>query len=78
MKFGASSGSPYKVYGNILKLNLLKTIQQLKSAGKVMIIIFFDQTGVMCQHVIPPKTTVKGEYCTLIFKILWQQILRES
>lgn len=54
-----------------------KKIRQTKSAGKVMMIIFFDHKGVIYQHAVPPKTTVNGEYYVSVLKILRQHISRK-
>ena len=39
-------------------------------------IIFFDHKGVIYQHILPPKTTMNGEYHALVLKFLRQRIQR--
>ena len=43
--------------------------QQIKSADKVMMIIFIDHKSVMCKHAVPPKISMKSEYYVLVLKI---------
>ena len=56
-----------------------KKIQQTKSAGKVMMIIFFDNKGTIYQHAGPPKTTVNTEYYVIFqFWKFCDNTIRES
>lgn len=53
----------------------LKKIPQIKSAGKViMFLFFFNEGGVVYQLAVPPKTTMKVKY---YISILRQHMLRK-
>lgn len=39
-----------------------------KSAGKVMCITFCDTTGIILNHMVPPKTTITGQYYATVLK----------
>ena len=52
------------------RFSLPKKIQQTKSLGKVMMIIFFDHKGASFQHDLPPKITENVEYYVPVLKIL--------
>ena len=52
-------------------------ILQTKSAVKAMMIIFLHYKNIFYQQVEPLKTTVNGEYCVSVLKILQQHILRK-
>ena len=48
----------------------LKKVRQQKSAGKVMLISFFDYRGSIYQHYVPPLVKVNKEYYCSILKTL--------
>lgn len=49
-----------------------------KSAGKVMSIIFCDSKGIILNHMVPPKTTVTGQYyATLLKSELYKTVKRK-
>ena len=52
-------------------------IQQAKSDGKLMIIIFFNHKDLIYHHALPPKTIVKGENYVSVLKILLHHISRK-
>ncbi len=52
-------------------------VRQAKSAGKVMIIAFFDDTGMIYQHQVPSKTTVNSEYYIRVLKNLRKHVQRK-
>ncbi len=66
--------NPQQVYRNTL---IRRQIRQTKSAGKVMMIIFFDHKGVIYQHTVPSKTAVNGAYYVSVLKFLRQHISRK-
>ena len=63
--------------GNTLILRLRKKFRQTKSAGKVMMIIFFDHKDVICQLAVSSKTTVNSESHGSVLKILRQNMSRK-
>ena len=52
-------------------------VRQSKSAGKVMIITFFDCRGLVYQHEVPSKTTVNANYYVEVLKQLRRHILKK-
>ena len=49
-----------------------KKVRQQKSAGKVLMFIFFDSRGPVYQHAVPPKTKINAEY----YKSVLEKLLR--
>ncbi|XP_062574449.1 F-box/LRR-repeat protein 4-like [Saccostrea cucullata] len=39
-----------------------------KSAGKVMLIVFYDINGIILNHMVPPKTSFTGDYYARVIK----------
>ena len=54
-----------------------KKAKVVSSAGKVMVISFFDIHGMVYQHVVPAHTTVTGAYYRDVLKILQGHIRRK-
>ena len=54
-----------------------KKAKVVPSAGKVMVITFFDSKGMVYQHAVPPHTTVTGEYYKSVLKILRRHIAKQ-
>ena len=54
-----------------------KKLRQTKFAGQITMIIFFHHNGIMYQYVVPPKTTMNGEYYVSVLEILRWLISRK-
>ncbi len=54
-----------------------KKIRQQKSAGKVLLVAFFDCRGMVYQHVCPPHTKINKEYYLTVLKTLKDHIRRK-
>lgn len=50
----------------------------IKSAGKVMHLVFFDITGVIYDHVIPKGTSVTGQYYSNVLKGPFMRKMRQK
>lgn len=55
----------------------LKKAKVVASAGKVMVISFFDIHGMVYQHVVPAHTSVTGQYYRDVLKTLQVHIRRK-
>ncbi len=51
-----------------------KKVHRQKSAGKVMLCVFFDAQGVISQHVVSPKMKINAVYCVQVINKKWQEI----
>ncbi len=51
-----------------------KKVHQQKSAGKVMLCVFFDARGVIYQCLVPPKTKINAVYYVQALKSLQKHI----